>query len=396
MLRRHGVVAAFCLTFFVSVIVHQRVELDMVHCRSTFGKWKHAMKSWERGFGRRPSGACPLPPPPPPPFCGVVNLQPTQATACNIGIGYIKRRWEDISDSEDYDVDVALSQAHVSTQTEFAPLLRFVDAPTSDNDVSLPRILCLDLLCVPAPTAQTFSLSAGVTEERNAALLSELRELKILVASMRADADCMRAGFKAELKEVVDKLSIESLSETCLSPEAAVTVECLETTMEPSIEADSEGTGGTDRAPIIHGTNRKVLIPLPEDPYEGTSDRAMFALPCVDFYTELLMHVEANHEDNICTVFDNSGVCSHANLRLAHNRLKACKCTNVRDCDDHEPVLCKIMNLVEFLPQNYLKSFTECLHYDLEYMQEIDIVSLELVYSNQVRLKLQLFAIRFV
>ena len=90
----------------------------------------------------------------------------------------------------------------------------------------------------------------------------------------------------------------------------------------------------------------------------------MFALPCVEFYTELLKHVEANHEDNICTVFDNSGDCSLANLRLAHNRLKVCKCTNVRDCDDPKPVLCKIMNLVDLLPHNYLKSFTECLHYD--------------------------------
>ena len=392
-----------------------------------------------------------------PPLCGEEKLEPTQATAWNIGFCNIKRRWEDISDSEefpfapqadfffigdsendekeDFDVDAAFSQAHVSTQTDFPPLLRFVDAPTSDNDVSLPRILCLDLLCVPAPTAQNLFLSSGVTEERNAALLSELRELNILVESMRADADCMRAGFKAELKEVVDKLSFESLSETCLSPEAAVTVKCLVSTLEPSLEADSEGTGGTDRAPIFQGdgylqedsiasvvsdteygdsavdevylnlqalkvfcfprpqsfawntNDRKSLIPLPEDPYEGTSDRAMFALPCVEFYTELLMHVEANHEDNICTVFDNSGDCSHANLRLAHNRLKACKCTNVRDCDDPKPVLCKIMNLVEFLLQNYLKNFTECLHYDLEYMQEIDIVSLELVYSNQVRMK---------
>ena len=102
------------------------------------------------------------------------------------------------------------------------------DAPTSDNDVNMPRILCMDSLCVPAPTAQTFSISTCVTEVRNAALLSELREQKILVASMQADADCMRAGFKAEFN---DKMSIESLSETCLSSVAAVTVECLQTTL---------------------------------------------------------------------------------------------------------------------------------------------------------------------
>ena len=117
----------------------------------------------------------------------------------------------------------------MSTQAEIASLLMFVDAPTTDKDVSLPRFLCLDLLCVPAPTAQTISLSSCITEERNAALLRELRDLRILVASMRSDADCMRAGFEAELKEMVAKHSIDmkkslmSLSEACLSAEAAKT-----------------------------------------------------------------------------------------------------------------------------------------------------------------------------
>ena len=99
------------------------------------------------------------------------------------------------------------------------------------------------------------------------------------------------------------------------------------------------------------------------------------------------MHFEANQEDNNCTVFDDSGDCSLANLRLAHNRLKCCKYTNIRDCDDPKPVSCKIMNLIGFALQNYLKSFTECLLCDLNYMQEFDVVSLELVHSNQVRLK---------
>ena len=45
------------------------------------------------------------------------------------------------------------------------------------------------------------------------------------------------------------------------------------------------------------------------------------------------------------------------------------------------------MNLIEFVPQNYLKSFSECLLCDLNYMQVFDVVSLELVYSNQTRLK---------
>ena len=122
--------------------------------------------------------------------------------------------------------------------------------------------------------------------------------------------------------------------------------------------------------PFVWNTKaRKFSIPLPENPAEKTRDRAMFALPCVEFYIELLMHVEANQEDNKCTVFDDSGDCGLANLRLAHNRFKSCRYTNIRDCDDPKQVLCKIMNLIEFVPQNYLKSFIECLLCDLNDMQ---------------------------
>ena len=63
----------------------------------------------------------------------------------------------------------------------------------------------------------------------------------------------------------------------------------------------------------------------------------------------------------------------------------------MRENEDPKPLLCKIMNLIEFVPQNYLKSFSECLLCDLSCMTPFDVISLELVYSNQKRMKLYRF-----
>ena len=59
----------------------------------------------------------------------------------------------------------------------------------------------------------------------------------------------------------------------------------------------------------------------------------------------------------------------------------------MQECEDPKPLLCKIMNLIEFVPQNYLKSFSECLLCDLSCMKHFDVMSLELVYSGQASMK---------
>ena len=89
------------------------------------------------------------------------------------------------------------------------------------------------------------------------------------------DADCMRAGFKAELKEVVDMLAIERLAVSCLSLEAAGTVDGLVSRLEPSLEADSEGTGGTDRAPISDVSYSEYLKRLEPKCRQGTTSECL-------------------------------------------------------------------------------------------------------------------------
>ena len=113
------------------------------------------MRSWERGFGKRPSVACPFPPPPPPPFCGEENLEPTHANACNIGNCNIKRRWEDISDSDEFPF---MPQADFICEEEDELLEKLenvcpacvetflVDAPLTVKDISRPKIICLSVL----------------------------------------------------------------------------------------------------------------------------------------------------------------------------------------------------------------------------------------------------------
>ena len=145
----------FLLCRFFDTSTPPGVGLDMVHCRSAIGKWKHAMRSWEHGFGKRPSVACPFPPPPPPPYCGEENLEPTHANACNIGNCNIKRRWEDISDSDEFPFT---PQADFICEEEDELLEKLenvcpscvetflLDAPLTVKDISRPKIICLSVL----------------------------------------------------------------------------------------------------------------------------------------------------------------------------------------------------------------------------------------------------------
>ena len=77
--RRHGVSTICILTVFVS----------MVHRRSALGAWKHAQRSYDRGYLAHPPvlfGEELLPPPPPPVFLGDEllgdDLLPPPFSAC--------------------------------------------------------------------------------------------------------------------------------------------------------------------------------------------------------------------------------------------------------------------------------------------------------------------------
>ena len=90
----------------------------------------------------------------------------------------------------------------------------------------------------------------------------------------------------------------------------------------------------------------------------------------MDFYSHLLEHTEANRIADIRATFDEAGEDCLAELSCAQVRLYNNKYTNRRVGDDPKPLLCKIMNLIEFVPQNYLKHFAMCLRVDLSCMNE--------------------------
>ena len=123
--RRHGV-SAFCsLTVFVS----------MVHCRSPMGAWKHAQRSYNRGYLARPLvfyGDELLPPPPPPVFYGVE-------------LSGIRNRmdWNDLCDENEDILETLEKDCPPGAVTYF------VDAPLAAKDISLPKAFCLTLLLEP-------------------------------------------------------------------------------------------------------------------------------------------------------------------------------------------------------------------------------------------------------
>ena len=231
----------------------------MVHCRSVMGAWKHAQRSYLRGYLSRPPVAIgvelPLPPPPPLPL-SFGDVFPVPLT---------RSKWIDLCDEEENGLD----SQQKARPPGVVPFL--VDAPMPAKDISLPTTLYLSILveaiAAEAPSVTPESKEIIITDDfleqpstngiileqpstngdtdqvRKAALLSEVRELRLLVESlqfrelgllvesMRADAESMRAGFQAELK---------SLSAGVVSAKGLVS----------TLAAGSESTGSTDRAPI--------------------------------------------------------------------------------------------------------------------------------------------------
>jgi len=133
--------------------------------------------------------------------------------------------------------------------------------------------------------------------------------------------------------------------------------------------------------PFVWNTGaKKFILPLPEN-------AESYASCTVEFYSHLLEHTEANKEGDIRAAFVEAGEDSRAELSRAQVRLNNSNYTKRRECDDPKPFLCKIINLIEFVPQNYLKSFSECILCDLSCMKLFDVMSLELVYSGQESMK---------
>ena len=120
----------------------------------------------------------------------------------------------------------------------------------------------------------------------------------------------------------------------------------------------------------------KFLLPLP---------MVEEAESCGGLWEALLEHTLHNKEENRRAVFDHCGDCSLVQLRVAHEKLKKWEDAGFVHgsfCLDR----CKILNLIEFVPQDYLKWFAS----DVQFYLSMESEFLELakrrnkaVYSKQ-------------
>ena len=119
LLRRLSVLVLYCI---------------MVHCRSALGAWKHAQRSYLRGYLSRPPVpiGVELPPPPPPllPF----------SFGDEFPVPRTRAKWMDLCGEEEKGLD-SLEKARPPGVVSF-----LVDAPMTAKDISLPTTLCLSIL----------------------------------------------------------------------------------------------------------------------------------------------------------------------------------------------------------------------------------------------------------
>jgi hypothetical protein len=142
-----------CLTVFVS----------MVHCRTPFGAWKHANRSYKRGYAARPPDfyGGDLLPPPAPPFSFGVEFSGNRHSDWNVLCdeseewGTLERNCPtdrncptgDVTDVlELLDVPIAVKDFSLEKARPTGTVSFFVDAPLSAKDISIPTTLCLSIL----------------------------------------------------------------------------------------------------------------------------------------------------------------------------------------------------------------------------------------------------------
>ena len=153
----------------------------MVHCRTPFGAWKHANRSYKRGYAARPPGffGGDLLPPPAPPFSFGDEFSGIRHSDWNVLCdeseerGTLERNCptETFCPSgavTDYlellDVPIAVKDVSLEKARPTGEVSFFVDAPMTAKDISLPTILCLSFLLEQNAT-KTPSVSTESNED---------------------------------------------------------------------------------------------------------------------------------------------------------------------------------------------------------------------------------------
>ena len=174
------------------------VFVSMVHCRTPLGAWKHAHRSYKRGYASRPPvfyGEDFLPPPAPPVLLGVEFS------------GIRKRsNWNDLCDkSEDLDMTCPTLDI-LETCCPAGVVTYFLDALIITKDISRATVLCLSDLLEPVADGITgdFMEMPSTNDEK---ILQALHDMK---QDLKLTLEIERAAIQKTFEEdVVDLAGIK-------------------------------------------------------------------------------------------------------------------------------------------------------------------------------------------
>ena len=198
------------------------VFVSMVHCRTPLGAWKHAHRSYKRGYASRPPvfyGEDFLPPPAPPVLLGVEFS------------GIRKRsNWNDLCDkSEDLDMTCPTLDI-LETCCPAGVVTYFLDAPIITKDISRPTVLCLSDLLEPVADGITgdFMEMPSTNDEK---ILQALHDMK---QDLKLTLEIERAAIQKTFEE--DVVDLAGIKEQITDRVMAEVVDLLPTPGKPPLD----------------------------------------------------------------------------------------------------------------------------------------------------------------
>ena len=205
------------------------VFVSMVHCRTPLGAWKHAHRSYKRGYASRPPvfyGEDFLPPPAPPVVLGVE-------------FSGIRNRsnWNDMRDqSEDLDMTCPTLDI-LETCCPAGVVTYFLDAPIITKDISRPTVLRISDLLEPVADGITGdfmelpSTNDVILELPGEKLLQALHDMK---QDLKLALEIERAAIQKTFEE--DVVDLAGFKEQITDRVMAEVVDMLPTPGKPPLD----------------------------------------------------------------------------------------------------------------------------------------------------------------